>query len=117
MPVQIKFAHNWNNKLECKLFTTIRNWRKDKEEYYKACIGHIFDVMLSNNKIGEAVLRGAFVEDIQDIPVLILMLDTGMTSIPDILKLFKKFGVEEKVIVLLFERKENETGIAKEING
>jgi len=103
MPI-IKFSHNWNNKLACKVFTTIRRWEEEKEKYYQGCVGKTFTVMLSNNKIGEAVLRAAYPEQISRIPVLILMLDTGMLDLPDILDLFKKFGVKDKVIVLLFEK-------------
>ncbi len=42
---------------------------------------------------------------LDDIPELTLLMDTGMEKQDDILKLFKKFGVErtDKCILLLFK--------------
>lgn len=37
---QIKFSHNWNNKLRQRIFTTIRSWNEGKEAYYDDAIGH-----------------------------------------------------------------------------
>ena len=105
MPI-VRFAHNWNNKLDGKLFTTIRPWNAEKVKYYLDNIGKTFTVILKNRTYGKARLQAVSVESISDVPGLVLSLDTGMTNQEDILKLFRKFGVDIKVVILLFE---NET--------
>ena len=37
--MEIKFSHNWNNKLSGKVFTTIRNSNVDKFVWYDRQIG------------------------------------------------------------------------------
>ena len=46
---KIKFSHNWNNKLDGVIFTTIRRSTPRKNDYYIGCQGEVFDVQL--NKI------------------------------------------------------------------
>jgi hypothetical protein len=118
--LQIKFSHNWNNKLGCNIFTTIRKHEEAKEEYYKANIGKTFSIVMSNNQIkgeitawGEAELKSVYVEKISDISVLLLMLDTGMTSEANILELFKRLGVKDKAIILLFEKLQPKTDLKR----
>jgi len=38
---KIKFTHVWD-KLNDPEFTTIRSWNKEKEDYYRGCIGQEF---------------------------------------------------------------------------
>jgi len=108
--MQIRFSHNWNNKLDGKIFTTIRKHDKEKANYYFDSINKVFTVMLNNKAYSIAKLRGVYVESISnfwqeenELLELLLFLDTGMMDMDKILELFKKFGVEDKVIVLLFE--------------
>ena len=107
----IRFVHNWNNKLDGKVFTTIRKYDTEKADYYFESRAKVFTVMLDNKKYGSAKLLDVYVEDIEDLlglegwlPALLLKLDTGLTDLCTILELFKKFGVTDKVIILLFEK-------------
>jgi len=108
----IRFVHNWNNKLDGKVFTTIRKYDTEKADYYFRSKDKVFTVMLDNKPYGSAKLVEVYVEDIEDllglegwgVPALLLKLDTGLTDLGTILELFKKFGVKDKVIILLFEK-------------
>ena len=43
---KIKFSYVWD-KLNDPEFTTIRSWNKEKEDYYRGCIGQEFQVWKS----------------------------------------------------------------------
>lgn len=107
---KIRFSHNWNNKLSGKVFTTIRKWGAEKAEYYLRSKGLIFTIILNDIVLGNAKLLDVVVDDINDIPEILLILDTGLTSQEDIIALFKKFGVKDKVVILLFEKVADERG-------
>ena len=85
---KIKFTHNWNNKLSCKFFTTIRKFSKEKKEYYRKYYNATFDVLLNDKKVCEAKLV--------DINVIEFHLQD----------VFIKFGIknETKVLLLTFMR-------------
>ena len=102
--LQIRFSHNWNNKLENKVFTTIRRWDAGKADYYFENKGKTFTVLLNDKVFGTARLLDVVVDDINDVSEIQLILDTGLTRQEEIMELFKKFGVKDKVIILLFER-------------
>ncbi len=101
---QIKFSHNWNNKLGNPIFTTIRNSQLGKFKYYKDLIGYGFDVLLKNKKYCYAELQQVEEFLFDDIPEGLLMSDTGM-NFADAQQLFANFGIEygDKVIILTFE--------------
>ena len=102
---QIKFSHNWNNKLNCDLYTTIRKSTDEKHDYYKSKIGERFDVILNGNKLNERFLNHVFEDEFMAIPHAVLRLDTGLTVLKA-MALFGKFGIKEnstKVLVLWFE--------------
>ncbi len=101
----IKFSHNWNNKLENSIFTTIRSQSSDKEEYYKGLIGDEFEVLLNGKLYCKAVLQcveGALLGEFTN---GLLMSDTGMPII-DAMELFAKFGLSpsDPALLLTFER-------------
>jgi len=49
----ISFSHNWNNKLSCDVFTTVRIENKGK---YKP--NQLYDIVLSSNSQKEPVSQG-----------------------------------------------------------
>lgn len=100
----IRFSHNWNNKLSGKVFTTIRKWDAEKADYYLRSKGLIFTITLNGVVLGNAKLLDVVVGDINEIPEILLILDTGLTRQEDIMALFKKFGVKDKIVILLFEK-------------
>ena len=104
MSPQIKFSHCWNNKLNCNVFTTIRNYSAPKWDYYWDNVGKTFDIILNGAKIGQATLNDARVENYAELDFYLLATDTGCVEPEETDNIFKKFGVKEKVIVLLFKK-------------
>jgi len=105
--MNIKFSHNWNNKLNCDCFTTIRRWTESKHKYYFESKGKAFNVLLNNIKYGEAVLHDVKVQNINSVDPLILSLDVGNFNHNENLELFKKFGLKsnDTAIILIFRKK------------
>ena len=104
----IKFIHNWNNKIDNPVFTTIRSYSESKLKYYCDSVGDDFEILLKGEKVGECVLVGVAPIPYGLVQPQLLMLDTGMTNLEEIDKLFKKFGVktrEDLVIILTFRKK------------
>ena len=107
MSNRIKFSHNWNNKLNLNVFTTIRTWSRKKVLYYLSLVGHKFDVLLKDKKIGEAELQSMEVLEFSDIPDALLMYDTGL-DLNEAGKVFAQFGLvklpNHQVIILTFKK-------------
>lgn len=105
---KIDFAHNWNNKLENFIFTTIRKYTPEKQQYYFDLVGKDLEVHLQGVRRANATLIGVWVKNFQDLlkEEILLRLDTGLTDSFDITLLFRKFGIEndEDVLVLLFKK-------------
>lgn len=118
---QIKFSHNWNNKLNCNIFTTIRADTLNKYHYYKDKVMEKFEILLNNKKVSEAMLRKVSQERLVQIRPTIARLDTGFFEEDKIFEIFKKFGVEPKdnVLLLTFTKIADKTGSTEEekVNG
>ena len=74
----INFHKNWNNKLDRSgtVFTTIRGWHQDKEDYYRSLVGQTILPLLDNHPIGFATLKLVRkVDHLRDIPDELIMLD------------------------------------------
>jgi hypothetical protein len=101
----IKFSHNWNNKLECDMFTTIRKHTPDKHKYYTSEIGKEFRIMLNDLYQGMTVLDDVICARFDDIYYLLVEMDTGM-KYHKAVGLFKSFGITEdtEVMILLFKK-------------
>ncbi len=102
----IKFSHNWNGKLNQKVFTTIRNHTSDKYKYYNNSIGGAFNVFLAGSgDIKQSILLKAEMVLYYDIPFGLIAIDTGITDEDKAFELFKKFGLKDAtswVIILTF---------------
>jgi hypothetical protein len=64
---KIKLTHVWD-KLNDPEFTTIRSWNKEKEDYYRGCIGQEFSCWKVKNTFSylpEYVICHAFLQDVQ----------------------------------------------------
>lgn len=98
----IKFSKNWNNKLECDIFTTIRKWTPEKREYYT--IGETFDVILrgANHCIAELICTDTY-ESLLDVPFNTILTDTGSTQPYNIFRRFR-VGLDDPVMVLTFKK-------------
>ena len=70
--MRLDFAYNWNKKLNCKAFTSIRLWNENKYQ-----VGNVFEVWLGNTKKGVASLVSLKRMRIDQINDHIALLDTG----------------------------------------
>lgn len=71
----ISFGYNWNNKLDCHAFTTIRLFQPTKY-----CIGETYDITLNKQKICEAIVIDIKLFWLKDISPFIAYLDTGYSK-------------------------------------
>jgi hypothetical protein len=72
----LEFSHNWNNKLDCDIFSTIRLW--DPKKHYPGKVVRIFD-----NSTKPATIKGTGKYEIvsrftlNELKPAIALLDTG----------------------------------------
>lgn len=103
----ISFVHNWNKKLDCDVFTTIRsNTDVEKYAYYYKSIGEVFQVLLNGVDYGRAELLGVNATGLGFIGPELLMVDTGTVSVIKALEIFESFGLNSHspVLVLAFRK-------------
>jgi len=103
----IRFSHNWNNKLDCNVFTTIRKYTDEKFEYYSDAVGKPFKVLLKKAVVCEAELHSVVCMNSCNLDASLLMTDTGLEP-PEARELLRRFGVgdEDKVLILIFKKKQ-----------
>ena len=101
----IRFSHDWNNKLENPVFTTIRKWDYKKEMYYGSAINAIFKILLNKYEKGFAKLIHVDTETLRMLPQALICSDTGMIY-NEALILFRSFGIQpdDKVIILTYKK-------------
>lgn len=101
---KIKFSRNWNNKLNCNVFSTIRKFNEEKYQYYKDSLYKTFKVMFNNEEFKKAVLVNVGMVTYSNIPMNILAADTGYVVKTDIDTIFKNFGISgnSRCIILTF---------------
>lgn len=101
-PKDIYFSSNWNNKLDCKCFTTIRLANKHKYQ-----IGYYFNVFLNGQPHKKAIIKDIWVIHLSQLDKFTAMLDTGYSLEKTKGILFKIYpGVDWKtqhIYVILFE--------------
>lgn len=100
---EIKFSNNWNNKLDCDYYTSIR---VRSEKYV---VGNVFKVFLKNTLHHEAELIRVIPISLDNINDLMAYIDAGMDSIKLRYMLSKmyyhKVDIDKEVFVyLLFEK-------------
>ena len=104
MMPRITFSKNWNNKLNCEYFTTIR---KDTG-YHSRFLGKEYDIILNGKPFCKATLdRAIQIKGMEDSYLdIILKIDTAMTRY-DAEMLFRKFGYSPRDCILLGFRRIN----------
>ncbi len=105
----IKFSHNWNQKLDQKIFTTIRKYDYKKWKYYRSLKDKQFRVVLNGKTYGEAILISVQSMSFKEMPEGLLCSDTG-AEVKEAYKIFKKFGLDEYecTIILTFKKVSND---------
>ena len=119
---KIKFSHVWD-KLSDPEFTTIRTWTKEKEEYYRSCIGQEFHVWKIKEAypfrrdyvICHAWLRGVFGMSPADISIATLEKDTTLNGQVQ-REWLERFQKQDRVLVLFFSKAPPAQNIISELN-
>jgi len=70
----ISFSWNWNSKLFCKYFTTIR-LRND----HKYQVGQSYDIMFCKKELGEGIVRGVSHFKLDALNAYMACIDSGLT--------------------------------------
>jgi hypothetical protein len=70
--MQINFSTNWNNKLSCQAFTTLRIYNAEKH-----VTGTAVDIQLKGNTLDTGIIKQVKVLNIEQINDYIAYLDTG----------------------------------------
>lgn len=98
---QIKFLHNWNNKLNCTIFSTIRK----SKDYWVNQQNKPIEIILNDVSMGDAILYKIITVKFKDIRPATIEIDTGM-EFSKAIKLFKNFGIvsDTHVDILYFTR-------------
>lgn len=117
----ISFSKNWNKKLDCDFFTTVRLFEENKEKYYLKNRGKSFDVLLNGKKYCSAKLvmvEESFLEHIVDLEFL-CYLDAGLNG-QDFFGLMKKMYSKRLIVdgrtvflILMFARLQDNTKAIK----
>ncbi len=96
--------------MECEIFSTIRSVNSEKEGYYTACVGQVFEVWLDEH-YGNARLLEVRKVMLGDVDKFLLLLDTGKKTLQDAMGVFAKFGLNanSEVIILLFAKTSPDT--------
>ena len=98
--IELNFNKNYNNKLNCDIFTTIRrnNFTNRNCSELKIMLNeeYLFDAEVIDRKIYDHV---------NHIPDHILILDTGIVNIYDAIKLIKSFYKDDKLVLLIIKKR------------
>jgi hypothetical protein len=95
----LNFSFNWNNKLDCNAFTSIRLYQPEKH-----FVGNQVNILLKGHNKGSGVLKGVKPMNLRQINDYIAYLDTGYDAeeCKNILRrMYSKVDFESKLIVLL----------------
>jgi hypothetical protein len=104
---KISFSRNWNEKLCCKIFPTVRKRTDDKLDFYGENLGKLFDVFLEQRKIFSAFLIAMKSFRLRDVPLEFLFLDTGCDNRDAVFAIFENYGIQpdDEVLLLFFKKK------------
>lgn len=100
---KLEFSTNWNNKLDCKVFSTIRIYNASK--HYK---GNKFEVYLKKQPKGKAEILGYIQTYLKDLTDYVCYLDTGYSqeeTTEIIKKIYPKIDFERQYIAVILLKK------------
>lgn len=102
--IQINFSYNWNNKLQCHYYTTLRL------NSPKFTIGHKYEIQLKQQKIHVGQIMDIKLLNIDQINNFIGGLDTGYSAEECkaiLTKMYKNQDLSKNIIALILIRNEN----------
>jgi hypothetical protein len=100
---KLEFSTNWNNKLDCKCFTTIRLFNPAK--HFR---GNHFEVFLQRKFKSKALVLGITITNLEQLNDYVCYLDTGYNRIDTInllRKIYPRVDFEkQKICIILLEK-------------
>ncbi len=106
--IDIKFSYNWNKKLDCHAFTTIRLYNPGK--HFK---GQSVRMLLNGNPIGEGLIHDVSTFYLSKINSFMAFIDTGYSveeTIGIIKKMYPKIDfTTTKMVMILIVKEEKKT--------
>jgi hypothetical protein len=100
---KLEFSTNWNNKLDCKCFTTIRLFNQSK--HFR---GNQFDVFLQKKFKGKAIVLGITIAKLEQLNDYVCYLDTGynrLETIGILRKIYPRIDFDkQKICIILLEK-------------
>lgn len=113
--LNLTFSHNWNNKLFCKCFTTLRLWNEKKYQ-----VGNTYAVYLKDEYLGEAEMISIRKTKRAKLNQFVCGLDTGysVAETQQILGRMYKQNADNDLMfgMLKFVKRAKESSIAKKLN-
>ena len=100
---KLEFTTNWNNKLDCKCFTTIRIFNPSK--HFK---GNQFEINLKKKFKGKAIVLGIIKAYLKDLNDYMCYLDTGYNreeTTQLFLRMYPKIDFRHQQIVVILLKK------------
>lgn len=100
---KLEFSTNWNNKLDCKCFTTIRIYNLSKHFQ-----GNQFEVFLQKKFKSKAIVLGTIITKLDQLSDYVCYLDTGYNK-EETKAIFKKMFPHidfktQKICIILLQR-------------
>lgn len=100
---KLEFSTNWNNKLECKCFTTIRIYKQTK--HFR---GNQFEVFLQRKFKTKANVLGTIITKLDQLNDYVCYLDTGYNK-EETTAIFRKMYPHidfktQKICILLLQK-------------
>ena len=101
----VLFDENWNKKLDCDVFTTIRKANPYNVKFYQDNHKNVFDVVLQGLVYKTARLQCIRRIPYQDIQKEVICCDVGFVQNLKIKQIFNAFNIDTgvDVLVLTFE--------------
>jgi hypothetical protein len=100
---KLEFSTNWDNKLDCKCFTTIRLYNPNK--HFR---GNQFEISLQNKFKGKATVLGITKAKIHELNDYICYLDTGYSrneTIEILQKMYPKVDFRNQYLCIILLKK------------
>ena len=100
---KLEFSTNWNNKLDCKCFTTIRIYNPTKHFQ-----GNTFEIFLKRKYKGKATVMTIGALKLENLTDYICFLDTGYSKIETIeilRKMYPKIDFKNQYLCIILLQK------------
>lgn len=110
--IDLKFSYNWNKKLDCHAFTTIRLFNPNKH-----FVGQLVKLFIKDKHIGEGAIADVSVFQLNSLNSFMAYLDTGYSAqeaVAIIKKMYPKVDFNNTRLVMLLIVKDEKKDIPQQ---